>query len=126
MKEYPIKIGNREFIVQVGQNKKENWELIDYADGFDLWFHLNDKPSGHVVIKEILNIKITHNEKITYNEKEHYGYPFELILIASQYCKSQSKYKNTKVSVVYTTINNIRKGKDIGSVFIKNSQYVIL
>ena len=120
MKEHPIKIADREFIIQIGQNARENWQLIDYADDFDLWFHLDNQPSGHVVIMEILNKKIAHNDD------KYFGYPIELILIASQYCKSQSKYKNTKSTIVYTLITNIKKGKIIGSVFVKNPQYVIL
>lgn len=50
----------------------------------------------------------------------------ELVRIALQYCKAQSKYKNNKVTVAYTLISNIKKDREIGSVFVKNSQYVIL
>ena len=121
MKEYPVLIANRNFIIRVGQNAKENWYLIDRADDFDLWFHLDDLPSGHVVIKEILNKKV-----ISTSKDDFFDYPYELINIASQYCKAQSKYKNSKVTIIYTTINNVKKGKDIGSVFIKKSKYIIL
>ena len=121
MREYPVKIADRSFIIQVGQNARENWELIDYADSFDLWFHLDNVPSGHVVIKEIITNKIPLVIK-----DDYFGYPLELIHMASLHCKTQSKYKNSKTSIVYTTISNVKKGKDIGSVFIKNSKYVIL
>ena len=121
MKEYPVIIDNRNFIIRVGQNAKENWNLIDCADDFDLWFHLDDYPSGHVIIKEILNKKVVSTLK-----DDFFGYPRELIHIGSQYCKTQSKFSNSKVTVVYTTINNVKKGKDIGSVFIKKSKYIIL
>lgn len=121
MKEYSVKIADRSFIIQVGQNAKENWELIDYADAFDLWFHLDNVPSGHVIIKEILSKKIPLGAM-----DDFFGYPYELINMACQHCKSQSKYKNSKATIVYTTVNNVKKGKDIGSVFIKNSKYIIL
>ena len=121
MREYPVKIADRSFIIQVGQNARENWELIDYSDALDLWFHLENVPSGHVVIKEIL----TKGLDLVTND-DYFGYPLELIHMASQHCKTQSKYKNSKTTVVYTTIANVKKGKEIGSVFIKNSKYVIL
>ena len=121
MKEYSVKISDRNFIIRVGQNSKENWNLIDCADYFDLWFHLDDNPSGHVVIKEILNKNL-----VLTRTNEFFDYPYELILIGSQYCKTQSKYKKSKVTVVYTTISNVKKGKDIGSVFINKAKYITI
>jgi len=121
MKEYPVTIDNRNFVIQVGQNAKENWQLIDEADEFDLWFHLDDKPSGHVIIKEILNAKNKFDIK-----NDFFGYPYKLVVMGSEHCKSQSKHKTSKVTVVYTTIGNVKKGKDVGSVIIKNSKRIIL
>ena len=95
MKEYPVSVDDRNFVIQVGQNAKENWELIDEADDFDLWFHLDDKPSGHVIIKENLNKKIKIDVR-----NDYFGYPRELITIGAEYCKSQSKHKMTKESIV--------------------------
>jgi predicted ribosome quality control (RQC) complex YloA/Tae2 family protein len=123
MKQYHTTIQDRNFIINVGQNAKENWEIIDDADDFDLWFHVDDKPSGHVVIKEVLN-----NKQKSYIKNELFGYPAQLITIGAEYCKQQSKNKtiheNQKVSIIYTTIDNIKKGKDIGSVIIKNIKYI--
>jgi len=133
MKEYPVKITDRSFIIQVGENARENWELIDYADKFDLWFYLDNVPSGHVVIKEILTKKIHVVIKNDIKDdikndikNDFFGYPHELIHMACLYCKAQSKYKNNKTTVIYTTIANVKKEKNIGSVSIKNSKYVIL
>jgi predicted ribosome quality control (RQC) complex YloA/Tae2 family protein len=121
MKEYPLSFDNRNFIIQVGQNAKENWELIDGADDFDLWFHLDSGPSAHVIIKEILNKK---NHFVINND--FFGYPRELITMGSTYCKSNSRCPTSKVSIIYTTIENISKGKDIGSVIVKTSKCIIL
>jgi predicted ribosome quality control (RQC) complex YloA/Tae2 family protein len=106
----------------VGQNAKENWQLIEIAEPFDLWFHLDDKSSGHVIIKEIFN-----GNKNMCRDSKYFGYPYEIIIKGAEYCKSQSKYKMSKVTIVYTTIENIKKGKDVGSVIIrKYSQFVII
>ena len=97
---------NIDYDIIVGRNSKENWNLIDFADGKDLWFHVDDKPSCHVFIKIIPN-----TDRI----------PRDVIIRAAQLCKEYSKYKNDKkVKIIYTTINNIMKAKDIGSVHILN------
>ena len=43
---------NNEYIIQIGKNKNENWELIDNASNTDIWFHIEDQPSCHVVLKK--------------------------------------------------------------------------
>jgi predicted ribosome quality control (RQC) complex YloA/Tae2 family protein len=121
MKEYFFTYEDRDFIINVGQNAKENWQLIDDSEDWDLWFHVEDKPSGHVVVKE----KLKKNNKIDI-KNNFFGYPYELIVLASQYCKSQSKEKYSKVSIIYTTINNIKKGNEIGSVITKNTKSIVL
>ncbi len=113
MKKFTEKIGDQIFDIFVGTNAKENWELIDGSDPFDLWFHVEDLPSGHVVIREQLKGKSITN---TNTEPE---YPNQIISIGANACKSQSKYKNnTNVKIVYTQISNLKKGKDVGSVFV--------
>jgi predicted ribosome quality control (RQC) complex YloA/Tae2 family protein len=94
------------FEITVGRNSKENWELIDRSENDELWFHVDDKPSCHVFIKKPLNIDII---------------PKDVIIRGAQLCKEYSKYKNDKkVKIIYTTIDNIKKAKDIGSVRILN------
>lgn len=127
MKTYPITSTinqSRQFIIWVGQNSKENWDLIEDSDDFDLWFHIDNKPSGHVVIKEILS---KENKNIDIQDKiKYFGYPSDIVLYACNLCKSQSKYKNEKVNVVYTLIKNVEKARDVGSVIIKNTQKITL
>jgi len=101
-----INSDNNDYEITVGRNSKENWNQIDISDENDLWFHINDKPSCHVFIKKPINIK---------------DYPRDVIIRAAQLCKEYSKYKNdNKVKIIYTTINNIKKAKELGSVYILN------
>jgi predicted ribosome quality control (RQC) complex YloA/Tae2 family protein len=118
MKTFTYTIYNRNFQIFVGQNSKENWNLIDSADSFDLWFHIEGFPSGHVIIKETINTKNTKNAKI--------DYPNELLLNGAMHCKNQSKIKNKHCKIIYTTIENITKGREIGSVNAKNIKYITL
>ena len=88
------------FKIIVGRNCKENWDLIDVSEKQDIWFHVEDKPSCHVFI-----VKPFECDSI----------PRDVIIKAAQLCKFYSKYKNDKkVKIIYTEINNIKKGKDCG------------
>lgn len=96
------------FEIIVGRNSKENWNLIDVSEKEDLWFHVENIASCHVFIKKpfICNI-----------------FPKDVIIRGAQLCKEYSKHiNNKKVKIIYTTIDNIKKAKDIGSVTILNKK----
>ncbi len=117
MKTFSHTIGGIEYTIEVGQNAKENWDLIDNSDPNDLWFHLDEYPSAHVVLSQ--------NILFSYEIPE---YPNQIIAIASDYCKSYSKHaKNlSKVKIVYTQIKNLSKAKEIGSVNISKPNYIYI
>jgi predicted ribosome quality control (RQC) complex YloA/Tae2 family protein len=110
-----IIIGDINYTIKIGKNAKENWNLIDNSELFDLWFHLDDCPSAHVVISQ--DIKINYD--IFYSN--------QIILLASEYCKANSKIKNKgKNKIIYTEIKNLKKGKEIGSVLVSNPKYIFI
>jgi predicted ribosome quality control (RQC) complex YloA/Tae2 family protein len=117
MKQEKITVDERNFIISIGRNAKENWDLIDKADDFDLWFHIEDMPSAHVVVQEILN------KEVKYESNKYFGYPKEIIIKCCLYCKIQTKVSK-KTSIIYTSISNISKGKEVGSVITKNTQSI--
>ena len=89
----------------IGQNAKENWDLLDNNDNF-LWFHLKSFPSCHVII-------LNENPDETTIQK------------AAELCKENTKYKSLKnIKVNYTSIKNIKKSKEIGSVEFKSNKKV--
>lgn len=119
MKLFTHEIGHQTFDIIIGTNARENWEIIDDSDPFDLWFHVDEFPSGHVIIRE-------HIDKIGKHGPEPF-YPNEIINMAANYCKSQSKYRDrTKLKIVYTEISNLRKGKDVGSVIVSKGKYIFV
>lgn len=98
-----------ELDVFLGENAQDNWDIIDISSQNDIWFHLDDKPSPHVVLKIPDNLK----------KKVHK----QTILYCGMICKQYSKYDNHKnISIIYTEIKNVTKGKEIGSVFTKKTQ----
>ena len=92
--------------ILIGENSKENWLIIDKSDSFDLWFHIDDSSSCHVIAQEDLRSL----EKIDVNM---------LINECAKLCRENTpKLRGKKVIVIYTTVSNIRKCKEIGSVEI--------
>jgi len=98
---------NVELDIFLGNNAQENWILIDKSSANDLWFHLDGKPSPHVILK-IPNKGKIHKQTILY---------------CGMICKQYSKYEFHKnISIIYTEIKNITKGKEVGSVHTKRTQ----
>jgi predicted ribosome quality control (RQC) complex YloA/Tae2 family protein len=113
MKEYKYecKYDNYIYTINVGRNAKDNWDLIDKSKQEDIWFHVDDIPSCHVVLT-IDDNKIPHKSVINY---------------CAFLCKSNSKARYIKnISIIYTEIKNIRKSKTIGSVITKHTKIIKL
>jgi predicted ribosome quality control (RQC) complex YloA/Tae2 family protein len=94
--------------IWIGQNAKDNWAIIDDANDYDIWFHLEDYPSSHIILR--IPDKDTIINKQT-------------LFHCAVLCKKNSKYSDQKnISVIYTEIRNIVKGIDIGSVTTKKTK----
>jgi predicted ribosome quality control (RQC) complex YloA/Tae2 family protein len=91
-------------LIRIGQNASENDDLIDDSDQQDIWFHLENLSSCHIVIK------------IT----EEYPITKQIIYYCASLCKENTKYKNyKKVKVMYTEIKNVTRTKTKGMVNCK-------
>lgn len=99
------------YIVYTGKNATDNWNIIDKAEPYDLWFHLENAPSSHVIIHSCNNIDI----------------PSDLIYKMAIICKKHSKLKNiSNVSVIYTKIENIKKATEVGSVITQKVKKILV
>jgi predicted ribosome quality control (RQC) complex YloA/Tae2 family protein len=116
MKTFAHIIGDIEYTIKVGSNAKENWYLIDNSYPEDLWFHLDEYPSAHVIISQQTN-----------NSNDIF-YPNQIIGIGADYCKSYSKYgKNLhKAKIVLYRNKKFKKGKEVGQVIISKPNYFII
>lgn len=89
----------------IGKNKEDNWKIFDEASNNDLWFHLDKFPSCYVILKE--------------------DFTKDNIYKAAELCKLNTKYRNLRdLLIIYTPKSNLRKGKEIGEVIIKNNKKV--
>ena len=102
---------NETYEIQIGKNKFENDELIRDAKSTDIWFHIANAPSCHVVL-------------ITLTEK---SLPKQVIKRCACLCKSNSSSSSIKkCEIIYTTISNIECTDVIGQVIAKNIKKIII
>lgn len=96
----------------VGKNAQENFDIIDMANENDLWFHLNDYASCHVV--GVINHLRLNKKELSYIIKQ-----------GAILCKNNSKYKSEKkISIIYTNISNVIKTKIIGNVSLSKTKLI--
>jgi predicted ribosome quality control (RQC) complex YloA/Tae2 family protein len=106
---------NETITYNIGTNAQDNFDIIDASNSYDLWFHVDNLPSCHVVAS------IPNAEK--YNHKE-------IAYIAKQgacICKQYSKYASQKkLPIIYSKISDITKSPtQIGTVITNSSAKII-
>lgn len=88
----------------IGENATENDYIVKNAKQTDIWFHLADFPSCHVIIDCSSEFPIN---------KQMINYCANLV-------KENTKYKNIpKVKVNYTQIKNVKTTNIKGQVTLK-------
>jgi len=105
---------NLDITFVIGQNATENFQIIDDSQPTDLWFHVAEFPSCHVIAK-INDIMTSINRKdMKYVVKQ-----------GAVICKQYSKYKSVKnLDINYTEISNVQKTNVIGSVITRNIKII--
>lgn len=99
---------NKDYIIKIGSNKFNNWELLDNSESNDILFHVSESPSSYIILQNIEKLKV----------KE---IPKQVIKRCACLCKSNSSSKKEKdVIITYTKIINCEKGEHIGSVYMTN------
>jgi len=105
MKTYQLGSGN---IVYIGQNAKENFELIDNANPDDLWFHLKGLPSCHVVLHTITNNNDAEIQRV------------------GELCLQHTKYRGlNSVYVEYLPVKYVKKTTTLGKVILRKKPLYI-
>ena len=91
-------------LIKIGENKEENDQLVAKAKQADLWFHLANLPSCHVIMNCTKKSPATK----------------EMIEYCAKLVKENTKYKNhNKLKVHYTTIKNVKRTDTPGKVILK-------
>jgi len=93
---------SEKYTIIIGKDKKDNFQIIDDSVDTDIWFHIYNESSCHVILK---------------NEEKISNIPKKVIKRCAYLCKinSKAKYKQ-KCDVIYTPISNVIKTEIIGQV----------
>lgn len=91
-------------MIKIGKNKEDNWKIFDESSETDTLFHLDNFPSCYVIINKSIN-----------------DLSMEEITKCANICRDKSKYHFT-LKVFYTSISNLQKGDEIGSIIIKSNR----
>jgi predicted ribosome quality control (RQC) complex YloA/Tae2 family protein len=90
--------------IKIGENKEENDKIIQEAKQTDIWFHLHNLPSCHIIITNNSDHPITK----------------QMIHHCANLVKQNTKYKNLpKVKVNYCPIKNVKRTEEKGKVILK-------
>ncbi len=90
--------------IKIGRNAKENTEIVKEASEFDVWFHMKDSPSCHVVLENNIQLK-----QVPRTVLKHCGF----------LCRQHSKVQ-LHCDIIYTQIKNVKVTIIPGQVIIKN------
>lgn len=116
MKKEIIDFEDFEITFLIGQNAKDNFDVIDKADKDDIWFHSKGVSSCHVVALLPKDLTL---EKKELNQ---------IIKEGALLCKmSTNKISNlNNVPIIYTEIKNVTKTKEKGTVLTKNTKIIVV
>jgi predicted ribosome quality control (RQC) complex YloA/Tae2 family protein len=93
-----------EITFTIGQNADENDHIIDAACSNDIWFHVDNKKSCHVIATVPDNF-----------DRKNLKY---IISQGAVLCKKYSYPKEKSLPIVFTRVKNIQKTNTPGMVFI--------
>lgn len=98
----------------IGENKHDNFEIIDMTENNDLWFHAKDESSCHVIAK-IDNMRL---DKKSLRQIIKQG-----CLLCKQYTNKLTAQKD--VEFIYTERKNVTKTKIVGMVTHTKSKSLV-
>lgn len=89
----------------VGTCAQDNFDAIEISEPDDIWFHVRDGSSCHVIAK------------MPSEEKMDKHIIRKIITQGAVLCKQESRYKSVKkLAIIYTKIQNVEKTHIVGSV----------
>jgi len=92
------------YSIIVGENKYENSKIVKDANEKDMWFHVENMPSCHVVLKTAGLKRV----------------PRQVIKRCAYLCKINSNAKTLgKCNILYTFISNVKPTEIAGEVVVK-------
>jgi predicted ribosome quality control (RQC) complex YloA/Tae2 family protein len=102
-----------EILFYIGENAKDNFNVIDMGEPSDIWFHSATGSSCHVIAKIPINVDKKCIKII--------------IKKGAQLCKQNTNklVRQTNVEISYTFLKNVEKTNTDGCVTIKNVKTIV-
>ena len=108
---------NKSFIFYIGENENEHFDMIDIAKPNDIWFHVENGSSCHVILSLNENINLSKKEKHT------------ILKRGALLCKMNTnsiKRSTEKLAFHYTYVKYVKKTNKLGCVIIENTKSIII
>ena len=106
-----LEFNYHDYKINIGENAKENWKLLDKSSKTDIIFHLSKFSSCYLILQN--------------KHKKIQDIDMEIILWCANMCKKYTKYKNLQnVYVDYTFCNNVSKSDEVGEYVYKSNRKV--
>jgi hypothetical protein len=96
------------FTFKLGENAKDNWNLLDECKPWFLFFHLSSFSSAYGILIVDKDTLITSRLK----------------LLCANTLKEHSKYKSKHIKVDCCPVSNLSKGNKVGEVIYKSNKLV--
>ena len=98
----------------IGKDAKNNTEIINQSQDNDLWFHVNDLSSCHV-------IAFIHDLNISRKDLRY------IVIQGALLCKQNSKYRSdNNIEIIYTRIKNVETLEKPGLVITTDTKVVTI
>ncbi len=102
-----VEENNKEYIILIGQNAKDNENIIKMSEQNDLWFHVDNLPSAHIILQS--NGDIIPKRYLN--------------KICSLFRDNSSKL-TSRYNIIYTTIKNVKLTRECGKVITSNTKMI--
>ena len=113
--EHTMEHGGKTYTFYCGKNAKGNDEILeDYFEPWDVWFHVEGLPSGHVILRND-NLRL----------KSIRGFPRQVLKRGACICKATTKTSGS-VTIIYTFRNNVQKTEHLGEVTCTDLRKIVV
>jgi predicted ribosome quality control (RQC) complex YloA/Tae2 family protein len=100
---------NTTYTINIGQNAQENTDMVSSASQHDMWFHVDNSPSCHVILTCI------HSKSV----------PRQVLKRCAYMCKIHSKAKFEPLSqIIYTRVANVQVTEIPGRVVASDCKVI--
>ena len=110
--QHEMEFDGKTWHILCGKDAKSNDNLLDMAGPQDMWFHIADQPSGHVILF------VEENEQLK-------KIPRQVLKRCACICKATIK-ASKHCEIIYTRRENVKKTDVLGCVTTKNTKSIVL